>query len=264
MTVLARLAMSAGAPVKGVFRPDSARTKAVGDALVVSSNASAAGDLSLPSMNEAAARFPVNDRAAGIMKADPVSTAAIVSDAHAQSDDGGDQLIQAFENSNAGSDAERSWTARLRSLLASMTGQFGSWLKYEDAKPVQISAANALLMITQTARSGADGTVTEIRAASPDDLSKGVRRLADPAVWDMLSGGAALIDARTMDLVPVPGQPLRFVEVTDQSVGNYRRIAAAWLSDNFRTYVVLVIALVGIFSAWLGKVVQKKGVRTAK
>jgi hypothetical protein len=262
MTVLARLAMASGAPVKGMFRPASAGINTMGDALVISANASAAANLTLPATNEVAGRFPVDDRAAGIMKADLASTAAIVSDARAQSDDGSDQLIQAFENSNAGSDAERSWSARLKSLLASMTGQFGSWLKYEDAKPMQISAANALLTITQTARDNDKGTVTEIRAASPDDLSKGVRRLADPAVWATLTGGAALIDAKTMDVMPVAGQELQFVEVTDQSIGNYRRIAAAWLSDNFRTYVVLVIVLVGLFAAWLGKVVQRKGVRT--
>jgi hypothetical protein len=264
MTVLARLAMTSGAPVKGLFGLASAGVNTVGDALVISVTASEASDHTRSPTQELAGRFPIDDRAAGVMKADLQSTAAIVSDAHAQSDDGSDQLIQAFENSNADNDAGRSWTARLKSLLASMTGQFGSWLKYEDAKPTQISAANTLLTITQTARSGDEGTLTEIRAASPDDLSKGIRRLADPAVWSTLNGSAALIDSKTMDIVPIQGQQLQFVEVTDQSVGNYRRIAAAWLSDNFRTYVVLVIVLVGLFSAWLGKVVQRKGVRTAQ
>jgi hypothetical protein len=263
MTVLARLAMTSGAPVKGVFQPGSAPVGAV-DALVISANASQASDVTGPAAQDVAGRFAIDDRAAGLMNADRVSTAAIVSNARAQSDDGSDQLIQAFEDSNAENGAGRSWTARLKSLLASMTGQFGSWLKYDDVKPTQISAANTLLTITQTARNGAQGTLTEIHAASPDDLSKGIRRLANPAVWSTLTGSAALIDNKTMDVMPMPGQDLRFVEVTDQSIGNYRRIAAAWLSDNFRTYVVLVIVLVGLFSAWLGKLVQRKGVRTVK
>ncbi len=50
--------------------------------------------------------------------------------------------------------------------------------------------------------------------------------------------------------------------MTEQSVGNYRRIAAAWLSDNFKIYVGLVIALIGVFAAWLGFVVQRKGTRS--
>lgn len=265
MTVLARLAIASGAPVDGVFRPDAAGARSPGDALVISASASEAQDhVAWPAKTSRAGSFPIDDHAAGLMKADLTSTAAIVSDAQAQSDDGSDRLIEAFENSNAGSNAERSWAARLKSLLASMSGQFGSWLSYEEARPTQIPAADTLLTITQTAEDGGRGVVTEIHAGSPDDLSKGIRRLADPMAWSALTGSSVLIDAKTLDLVGVPGQDQRFVEVTDQSVGNYRRLAAAWLSDNFQTYVLLVIALVGLFAAWIGKVVQRKGVRTEK
>lgn len=264
MTVLARLAMTSGAPVNGTFRPENAGVNVSGDALVISSNPSEAQDYSRKTGRKMAGMFAVDDRAAAIMNADPTSTASILSEAHAQTNEAGDQLIQALENSTADRDAGRSWLARVRSLVASATGQFGDWLNYDDTRPQQVSLANTLLMITQTARKGDEGTVTEIRAGTADELSKGIRRLADPSIWSTLDGGTALIDARTMDLVTLTGQNQSFGEVTDQSVGNYRRIAAAWLSDNFQAYVILVIAMVGLFSAWLGKVVQRKGVRTAK
>lgn len=264
MTVLARLAMAAEAPVRATFRPEASGANTSGDALVISANLAEAQDYSRKTNRLMAGMFPVDDRAAGIMKADLTSTASIITKAHTQSDEGGDQLIQAFENSNAESDAELSWSARVKSILASATDQFRSWLNYDDEKPTQISPANMLVMITQTDRAKDGGILTEIRAASPEDLSKGIRRLTDPSVWSALDGGTALIDAKSMELTIVPGQKQQFVEVTDQSIGNYRRIAAAWLSDNFQTYVVLVIVLIGLFSAWLGKVVQKKGVRTVK
>jgi hypothetical protein len=264
MTVLARLAMTSGAPVNGTFRPEGAGVNVSGDALVIASNPSEAQDYSRKTDRRMAGMFAVNDRAAALMKADLTSTASIISEAHAQTNEAGDQLIQAFENSTADRDAGRSWMARVRSLVASATGQFGNWLNYDDAKPQQISLANTLLMVTQTARTDGEGIVTEIRAGTSDDLSKGIRRLADPGIWSMLDGGTAMIDAKTMDLVTLTSQKQSFGEVTDQSIGNYRRIAAAWLSDNFQAYVILVIVMVGLFSAWLGVVVQRKGVRTAK
>lgn len=260
MTVLAKLAMASGAPVNGNFRPDTTGVMTEGDALVISSNPTEAQDYSRKTNRLAASAFPVDSDAAALMTADMGRTAAIAVDPHR--DDGSNDLIQAFENANAHSDVQRSWTAQLKSIVASASAQFRSWLQYDDSRPEQTSQANALLMIRQSERD--DGSLlTEIRAGSGDDLSKGIRQLTDNAVWSQLDGGTAFIDASSMALVDLPGQKQHFVEVTEQSLGNYRRIAAAWLSDNFQIYVVLVIALVGFFAAWLGKVVQRKGVRTA-
>jgi hypothetical protein len=261
MTVLARLAMTSGVPLRGNFRLAVPAPNAKGDALVISASPVEASNSVKPANNLVANSLRVDDHAAGIMKTDLISTAAI---AEAQPADAADPLMQAFENSTADQQASRSWTARIKHFLASATGQFGNWLNYEEVAPVRISAANTLLTLVQTARADDAGVVTEIHAGSPEDLSKGIRRLADPAIWYSLNGGAALIEAKSMDLVTMHGQAQRFAEVTDQSVGNYRRIAAAWLSDNFQAYVAMVILSIGLFGAWLGKVVQRKGVRTAK
>jgi hypothetical protein len=260
MTILVKLAMASGAPVNGNFRPESAGVMTEGDALVISSNPTEAQDYSRKTSRLAASTFPVDGDAAALMTTDMGSTAGIAVDPH--QDDGSNQLIQAFENANAHSDVQRSWSAQFKAILASASSQFRSWLQYDDSRPDQTSHANALVMIRQSERDHGS-LLTEIRAGSGDDLSKGIRELTDSAVWSRLDGGAAFIDANSMALVDLPGQKQQFVEVTDQSFGNYRRIAAAWLSDNFQIYVVLVIALVGFFAAWLGKVVQRKGVRTA-
>jgi hypothetical protein len=261
MTVLARLAIAAGTPLNGHFRADAAEINAPGDALVISANATQAQDYSRKTGRQVAGTFAIDDRAATLMKADLTTTASIYSE---QTGDAGDQLIQAFEDSNANTDVERSWMTRVRMVMSTATTQFRSWLRYDDAKPARAAQINTLLTISQSKNGRSGGLVTEIRANSADDLTKGVRRLADSRIWNSLDGGSAIIDAKSMDIVTLQGEQQQFVEVTDQSFGNYRRIAAAWLSDNFQAYVVLVIALVGVFAAWLGIVVQRKGVRTAK
>jgi hypothetical protein len=262
MTVLARLAMASGAPLKGSFKFALPAPDAKGDALVVTTE-TAQASLKKGPRNASplmAGYFRVDDDAAQLMTADRISTAAIFD---GTPDNGGsDQLIRAFEDSTADNGAELSWVARLKSLVGSATGRFGNWLSYEDAKPIQIDAADMLLSVVQTASNDTGGTLTEIRAASSEDLARGIRRLAEPGIWNSLTGGAALIESKSMDLVTLQGQQQAFAEITDQSVGNYRRIAAAWLSDNFQAYVAMVIVLVGLFSAWLGKMVQRRGVRT--
>lgn len=50
--------------------------------------------------------------------------------------------------------------------------------------------------------------------------------------------------------------------LADRSPGNLRRVAAAWFSDNFEVYVLLVLASLGLFAAWLGLTVPRKGVRS--
>ena len=52
-----------------------------------------------------------------------------------------------------------------------------------------------------------------------------------------------------------------FMEELERT-GNLRRIAAAWFSDHFRIYVVLVIALMAVFAIWLGRLVPGAGVRS--
>jgi hypothetical protein len=261
MTIAARLALAAGQPIKGEVRFSAPSADVLGNAIVISAGEEAA-DASMPGD-----AFRVDDRAASMMKADLLATATVPTMPAAVQPQvsGEDQLMKAFEHSNAENSSERSWSARFRELLNSASARFGSWLSYQDdqSEPL-VPSDGALLTVAQTPRIGDQGSITYVRAANSDDLSKGIRQLVEPGNWRALNGGAALIAAKSLLLVSFPADRHHFDAVTDQSFGNYRRIAAAWFSDNFQFYVALVILLIGLFAAWLGKIVPGRGVRTDK
>ncbi len=83
-----------------------------------------------------------------------------------------------------------------------------------------------------------------------------------PGVWPRLEGGRAVIQSGDGVLVSRAAVDRVITAFPDSSFGNLRRLAAAWFSDNFQIYVVLVLVLMGGFGAWLGLAVPKKGVRT--
>jgi hypothetical protein len=244
LTLLSRLAQSAQAPVNADFRIGRPAGAVTGDALVLIGSGetleqSSAADTQAPS----SVSFE--------------QTGAIDTTASA----GEDQLIAAFRQSASDADTELSWSSRLGALTDRLGLRFTRWLNYQSETSAAPDLRNALVTIAQTASAG-DGATTEIRANTPEDLARGVTKLTRSDIWPQLSGGSAALSADAGALAALDGPSPRFNDVTEQSVGNYRRIAAAWLSDNFKIYVGLVIALVGVFAAWLGFIVQRKGTRS--
>lgn len=244
LTLLARLAQSAQAPVNADFRIGRPNGPIAGDALVLGGSGEA------PEQSAAA------DGAA------PASVSLEQTGAIDVASSGGeDQLIAAFRQSASDADTELSWSSRFGAMADRLGARFKRWLNYQSETSGAPDLKNALATIAQTASAG-EGATTEIRAGTPEDLALGVQRLASSEIWPRLSGGAAALSSDAATLVALDGAAPRFSDVTEQSVGNYRRIAAAWLSDNFKIYVGLVIALIGVFAAWLGFVVQRKGTRS--
>ena len=45
-------------------------------------------------------------------------------------------------------------------------------------------------------------------------------------------------------------------------VAALRRVAAAWFSDNFQFYVLLIVAAMGVFALWLGWIIPRKGAQS--
>jgi hypothetical protein len=243
LTLLARLAQSAQAPVNADFRIGKPAGAVTGDALV------------LVGSGEAPEQTGADSQAPSSVSLEQTGAIDVASAG------GEDQLIAAFRQSAADADTELSWSSRLGALTDKLSLRFKRWLNYQSETAAAPDLKNALVTIAQTASAG-DGATTEIRATTPEDLALGVQRLTNSDIWPQLSGGAAAISSDAGTLAALDGPAPRFSDVTEQSVGNYRRIAAAWLSDNFKIYVGLVIALIGVFAAWLGFVVQRKGTRS--
>lgn len=258
LTTVARLSLAAGKPLEARFAFGVPGVATEGDVLAVSTVAgrvAKAADAGAGSASPLAANPAERD-------IDSFTTSAT---GHADGvfSAGSEELLNAFQASTATQGGTRSLNLRVQEWLGEATGRFNSWLRYQDAAETELPEdENSLVTLNQRSAPSGKGVWTTIRAADDARLERGFQKLADPGTWERLDGGTAIIRADTLDLVTHQAEH-RFVnEITDESFGNFRRLAAAWFSDNFQIYVALVIALLGAFGLWLGVIVPKKGVRT--
>ncbi|WP_206757387.1 cellulose biosynthesis cyclic di-GMP-binding regulatory protein BcsB [Rhizobium sp. CFBP 8762] len=258
MTLMARLALSARQPLNATVafaqpNPSSAR-----NALVMkSTNSASVAGLPLTSVG----RGPSVE--AGV--SDEGATGAIAQDLPSPAPRDTGALLDAFRKSTAQLDEERSFKAELRDWFNNATRRFARWLNYENLdQPLAIDPQDSVVSVSQTQSPDGEATWTVVEARSPQDLLTGTNRLLQPFIWDRLQGGSAAIETANLSLVSLPATSRYIAEITDQTPGNIRRLAAAWFSDNFQFYVVMVVVLMGVFALWLGWLVPRKGVRTDK
>ena len=117
---------------------------------------------------------------------------------------------------------------------------------------------HSTLLLAQTRSPGADpGAWTLLLAANGDELARDIHGLAAPTNWDRAEGRAVAFLPRA-GLVTIPGLPESyFVSTQSFGPGNFRLIAAGWLSSNIDYYLVafLLGALVlGALTTWTVKV----------
>ncbi len=261
LTMLARLALSARAPLNARIAIGTPAEGSGRDALVVSSQNDFA---ELGPADKAA--FPTADdisaSVADLLKPDAVVTASVSGGAAMGSETA--DLLQAFHDSTAAGEDELSFGARAQLWLAAATNSFGRWLNYEGEDEARLAPHGEGSLVTLSQMRSPDGlaTWTVIKADAPRDVEAGVNRLVEPAVWRDLQGGTAAIETASLSLVSLPAADRYIADLSDRSPGNLRRVAAAWFSDNFQIYVLLVLACLGAFAAWLGLTVPKKGVRS--
>ena len=100
----------------------------------------------------------------------------------------------------------------------------------------------AILLVAQGPNPAGSGTWTV--AAAPDGarLSEGMRALTDLANWSRLSGRLATLDDDLVTVSALPPAATSFVETQQPSFGNFRLIAANWLSANILSYALLLVA----------------------
>jgi hypothetical protein len=266
LTILSRLALAARNPLNadirlGVTTPSEGR-----NALVINTR-NAFADLG----NAGKGAFPSGAfamEAAAVADVDPLQTAAIGGSAFTASvdQDGGESsaLLDAFRKSTTRPDEQSSVTSKLHSWFSGAGARFNKWLHYQDgAGPVaKLKDGHSLLTLTQVPSPSGDAVWTVVHAASPADIALGVRRLVEPAVWAGLNGGSAEIEIASLAVNTLPASSHFIAGMTDQSPSNIRRLAAAWFSDNFQFYVLLIVGFMGVFAVWLGLAIPRKGVRS--
>lgn len=265
LTLVARLAHAAGAPLSARFAfglPES-QPAAGGNAIVVASRSTLEeGDgpgaaTSVESgISFAAAALDVDDVVTAAIGIDPNAMLAAKPDPAA--------LLQAFRQTTR-RDGEGTAFGGVERRIADAFAEFRRWLNYERPVDVADGGGNHRgATLSQRPSVGGEGVVTWLTAENPADLVAATTLFADPAIWGRVEGETVRFDleARTVR-ADLPTAHFAY-DLNDYGPGNLRRIAAAWFSDNFRVYVIAVIALLGVFALWLGRIVPKAGVRTDK
>ncbi|HEV7245956.1 MAG TPA: cellulose biosynthesis cyclic di-GMP-binding regulatory protein BcsB [Shinella sp.] len=260
LTLLSRLALSARAPLTAKIAIGTPTQGTGRDVLVVSSQndfaeLGATDKASFPSETDIGASV------AALMEPDPVVTASVPDTATGNETA---DLLQAFHNSTAAGEGDLSFGSRAQLWLSAATKNFGRWLNYQGDDTARVAPHGAGSLVTLSQMRAPDGlaTWTVIKASAPRDIEAGVNRLVEPAIWRDLDGGTAVIETASLSLVSLPAADRYIADLQDRSPGNLRRVAAAWFSDNFQIYVLLVLACLGIFAVWLGITVPRKGVRS--
>lgn len=254
LTLLTRLARSAGHPLPAelkIGRPDPRQST---NALIVG----ASGE----PLELAALAGQKRDRLQP-SSIDDLTTASVVaggplSDSQA--------LLDAFQVETRLEHDQLSLKSRASDWVARASTTVNRWLAYKDIgrEDVKVDPHDRLISVRQVASSESSAVWTYVNAADESMLQQGVAALTKPATWTALEGGEAVIRRSDLELVNRYPESYSFFPITDTSLANLRRLAAAWLSDNFIVYVGLVLALMGGFGWWVGYVVPRKGVRTVE
>jgi hypothetical protein len=254
LTLLSRLAMSAGHPLAAeikIGRPDPRQST---NALIIGAGSE---PLELAALAGQKGNRPRPSATDDLITAS-VTTGDQLSDSQA--------LLDAFQVETRLEQDQRSLKSRASDWVARASTTVNRWLAYKDIgrEDVKIDPRDRMISVKQVASAEGDAVWTYINAPDEALLQQGVAALTMPATWTTLEGGEAVIRRSDLQLVNRYPESYSFLPITDTSPANLRRLAAAWLSDNFIVYVGLVLAFMGSFGCWVGYVVPRKGVRTVE
>lgn len=254
LTILTHMAISAGHPLSAelkIGRPDPAKT--TGNILVVNADGGAAESAALTVPKGHRLHMPSTDGLVTASIGDP-----------GQSSDS-EALLNAFQVETKLDEEKLSAKSRITASLSVAATTVNRWLTYREVgDDVRIQIQDRLISLRQSHVPESDAVWTVVSATDETSLSLGVAALTRPGTWTALEGEESVIRRSDLELVNRKPQAYSFLPITDTSPANLRRLAAAWLSDNFLIYVALVVLLMGGFGWWVGYVVPRKGVRTVE
>ena len=265
LTIIAKMSISARTPLLTQIDFGPPQAGSSGDALVIASKRAAEQLARLgPGGMPAASNEIVFAR--GLDLADPIVTAAInlpgaASPTALTSDPAA--LLDAFRQTTRNQGSGSTFSTGLSEKLDDIYRSFGKWLNYQSASdqaaPVE---PRRKAVLTQRPNVSGNGVVTWLTADTSFDMSEVSQMLSKPAVWNRMEGESVVFDLDADTIRTTKPESYFAHELSDYGPGNLRRIAAAWFSDHFRIYVVLVIAVMAAFAIGIGRMVPRAGVRT--
>lgn len=265
LTVIAKMSNSAQAPLLAQFTFGAPKTGTAGNALVIASKR-AVDELARLGPDRFSTVSSQIDFAHAIDNADPIVTSAINLPAAATplavtSDPSA--LLEAFRQTTRNQSGGETFSDGVSVKLNGIYRSFRQWLNYRSAADQGAQAEPARkAVLTQRPNVSGDGVVTWLTADNSFDMNEVSDMLSDPTVWNRIEGESVVFDLDSHAIRSTEPESYFAHNLSDYGPGNLRRIAAAWFSDHFRIYVVLVIGLMAVFAIWLGRLVPGAGVRT--
>jgi cellulose synthase operon protein B len=249
-TLLARMARSAGAPVRSYFA--TAATAEDRSVLFVG-----AVDQLPPRI---LSRVNVTENLRVTWPSTPGKTGQQVASADFSLPAG--QLALDRPDMSSTDDVRRRWaeTFQRRGIIQQTVGSVKDWLEQtfslslaslslrENADPPYEPPQRSTLMVAQSHVAGA-GTWTLVTARTEEALAEEMARLSDPILWSQVSGRAVALDPREQKLEVQPINNFSFVQTQPLSLSNLRLVAANWMSANILQYALLMVAFCTLLGA---------------
>ncbi|KGE02017.1 cellulose biosynthesis cyclic di-GMP-binding regulatory protein BcsB [Rhizobium sp. YS-1r] len=148
------------------------------------------------------------------------------------------------------------WRTQVRgSIWRDQIARFQEWLNRNFnislssfqllPQPEQVfhPSSNDTFILAQGQSTNGNGSWTVISARTPEELRQGAEALTRQQNWQQVTGRITTYEGKIQKVASLSASRFTFVQTVSPSLGNYRLIAANWLSNNILFYSLALVAL---------------------
>ncbi|MBB3136402.1 hypothetical protein FHS26_004156 [Rhizobium pisi] len=117
----------------------------------------------------------------------------------------------------------------------------------------------ATLLVAQGSSPAGGGSWTLVTAPSAKDLREGLEVVTGQLNWQQIAGHITTYSSKTDKIETVPVTRFDFVPSVPWSIGNYRLIAANWLSSNILSYAFLLVVFLLLIGLTTSRMLKRLG-----
>ena len=117
------------------------------------------------------------------------------------------------------------------------------------------------MALTVSARKFSCGWICSdlVTAPSAKDLREGLEVVTGQLNWQQIAGHITTYSSKTDKIETVPVTRFDFVPSVPWSIGNYRLIAANWLSSNILSYAFLLVVFLLLIGLTTSRMLKRLG-----
>lgn len=127
--------------------------------------------------------------------------------------------------------------------------------------PFSVSKSASLLLAQAPSPAGHGGTWLMLLAPDAATLARDTPMLVAPSIWHQLGGKALTLDSQEAEVSVWQSNANYFYRLEDKSLSNITLFAAGWLSNNILYYVLVILAICGIFGIFTRLVLDRIGTK---